>query len=324
MGSGHRNYSLDDKWKKQASEILAAQKNGNPAGTKKTVSQPSGILSVISDTDEGKIESLEQYVRRVTSFGQDSNSDGQGIFWYRGQASIKFQLVPSVYRKNSAQEFIHTYHDEFNLLSYFKSYAYPFIKADRPQNDLEWLILAQHFGLPTRLMDFTIDPLIALAFALEIDKINQDESHRNDSEDAVVYVFRPLDYNLTVPNPPNGIPHLTELGDKQSGYVPSLTESDTDKPIACISIFNNDNISAQKGTFVLFSRLESKRVMSLRDIVQDNYILSEIVISAAKKAEIRDHLYQIGYNISRLYPNLNSVAADIKFVNSKQNDVKLK
>lgn len=76
--------------------------------------------------------------------------------YYRGESNNNYLLRPKVGRHN------YNLSDEINMLEHFKRRSNMFVKA---KNDFEWLALAQHHGLPTRLLDWTSNPLVACFFA---------------------------------------------------------------------------------------------------------------------------------------------------------------
>lgn len=96
---------------------------------------------------------------------------------YRGVRDAGYQLIPKVGRLSE-----YDFALEEDLVRLFKIHAAPFL-VSKPVNDWEWLAIAQHHGLPTRLLDWTRNPLVAAYFAVE------KENEGDGAPDSAIYAF---------------------------------------------------------------------------------------------------------------------------------------
>ena len=101
---------------------------------------------------------------------------------YRGMKSATFPLMPKVGRVVPPKSIRSRAANEKAILRLFKERALRFLDFI-PETEWDWLALGQQYGLPTRLLDWTENPLVACYFAV----------NESSEDDSVIYAFRSED-----------------------------------------------------------------------------------------------------------------------------------
>lgn len=121
-------------------------------------------------------------VADLVEFGDSVQRQSGLRCWYRGHSNSGYKLQPSAHRRFAEE-------DERNLIHEFRARAALRHTSVPPRGDwAAWLALAQHYGLPTRLLDWSFSPLIAAYFAVS----DRDQYER---QPATIWALLPSELN---------------------------------------------------------------------------------------------------------------------------------
>jgi len=272
-----------------------------------------------------------------SQFGKATPKAGLSRYWFRGQGNASWPLEPGAFRKGPASQYLY---DEYNMLGEMRLLNSE--EARRCSTTMEWLVLTQQYGLPTRLLDWTESILVALYFAA-----------LDDSVDGRLVALNPFGLNsytslrrsgnICMPGLPDAVVRADQslcgsYAELQDRLRNSLTRGEfftkyltqigegrirqaLNQPVAVYPPRNNPRITSQSGMFTLhggdtFSASHKSDYgvpVSLEEINKNGpNVLNDFSVPAEKKRQIRNDLARLGVHQAALFPEFEYQARYIR------------
>jgi len=239
------------------------------------------------------VESLDDIINVVSEISVIGSKPGKRFhLWFRGHANIDWPLVPSIQRTGLNEEGERCMANDFRIRA-----CQMMIDAPPKDNYASWVSVMQHYGIPTRLLDWSRSLLIALYFAV----------HKSDEQrDGCIWVLCPGGLNqLSGENTIHPLDSNTAQAMLQTVFKGhEICGRETLHSIlACYSVSNDRRMYAQQSCFTLHNN---------RELFLESPKYSEVIhklrIPGNRKEYFCEALRQFGISKSYIFPDLDTIA----------------
>jgi len=274
----------------------------------------------------GALSEYQDIVFDIFNQWKSENGDGNKPFlWFRGQSTSK-PLLPVVLR-----EFINPntgnvcHYKEYQIFISFSSLYKNYTSERFEEKSSEFYSFMQHYGIPTRLLDWTENAAFALYFAVS------HGTHDADTE-RVVWVMNPGAINELTTNNVSNAPLISDVPLVQArmkmvGYIKDeeLLEQFWGKepdfkdlrkehfrfPLAFYPVSSgNIRIATQKGCFTIHGT-DRRPIESFFENSKIQKYLIKVNISKKSVATIREQLKIMGVTPRSVYPDILGFATEL-------------
>lgn len=253
---------------------------------------------------------------KPTSFSQvmevvEAFQEAHDVAWYRGCGRSWYDLSPTLYRHPTVKTPDELSKLEKEISIVFSQRSPPFVSQGF---DGEWdrMFFMQHYGIPTRLLDWTESPFVALYFALTTCDRNKSGKPNTD---CAFWMLNPAKWNegaLSDISFPGGV--LDSSREQVKSYSPSTDLAERkNTAIMIFGTHNSPRIVAQRGMFALFG----KSVAAMEKQYDDNKdfpvgVLEKITIGKDCIDKIASSLFRKGVSDSTVYPDLVGLSLELR------------
>jgi hypothetical protein len=239
--------------------------------------------------------------------------------WFRGEQNANWlsksgmALRPKLYRNQEGADKLLSLEKEMRVA--FRRCGTQLITEQRPSDKWEWYFLMQHYGCPTRLLDWSDAALVALYFAVQS---RGGEGDEYGGADAVVYMLDPWWLNEqafadcpTTKEYRAGGPAFCDW-DAAKPYLPDENEPlKVTCPIAMDPSHFSRRIAAQRSRFTIFGR-EPDHLKDLENTCHDCKI-AKFHVQCGAIRDIKHALKLLGISESTIFPDLEGLGRELSY-----------